>query len=153
MECLRDHLVLSASDLVNFLECEHLTHLDLEVATGRLALERTRTDSTELIAAKGAEHEERHLHSLRSGGAEVVEIAAPDGTRGFEADDHLSLVARMGRPQIARLREVGIDSVAALAGASSADRPARVAEPTFERLRQQARLQVDQRETGCPYSF
>jgi uncharacterized protein len=74
-----------------------------------------------------------------------------DGVR--EADDHLSLVARMGRPQIARLREVGIDSVAALAGASSADRPARVAEPTFERLRQQARLQVDQRETGCPYSF
>jgi len=36
MQLLDQHLLLSASDLINFLECEHLTALDLEVAHGRL---------------------------------------------------------------------------------------------------------------------
>ncbi len=81
MERIGERLLLSATDLVNFLECEHLTHLDLEVTLGRLALKPTRTDSTDLIAAKGAEHEERYLDSLKSAGTGVVEIAAPNGSR------------------------------------------------------------------------
>jgi hypothetical protein len=38
MECLRDHLFLSASDLVNFLECEHLTHLAASAANAGVAV-------------------------------------------------------------------------------------------------------------------
>ena len=33
MQLVDDRLILSASDLINYLECAHLTHLDLEVAT------------------------------------------------------------------------------------------------------------------------
>ena len=89
MQLIDDHLLLSASDLINHLECPHLTHLDLEVATGRASIERTRTDSAELVARKGDEHELAYLESLRAAGREVVEIdnGGPglDGlTRGAE---------------------------------------------------------------------
>jgi len=87
MECLRDHLFLSASDLVNFLECEHLTHLDLEVATGRLALERTRTDSTELIAAKGAEHSRSASSAF---GAYSCRAAQPAATSSWSSGSRTS---------------------------------------------------------------
>ena len=72
MQVLDDRLVLSASDLINHLECAHLTHLDLEVASGRISLEKTRTDSTDLVARKGEEHERAYLESLRAAGREVV---------------------------------------------------------------------------------
>ena len=297
MQLLGDRLSLSASDLVNFLECEHLSWLDLEHAHGRRELEPKRADTTDLLARKGEEHERRHLDALRqSWGERLVEIdagrshsellaasaqtraameaGAPaifqaalmhDGWRGhadflerverpsrlggwsyevldtklarsvkpyfviqlclyselvariqeavpreihlllgtgerrslavadfsaffrrlrshFEveiadglahtypdpvphcgmcrwsdvcdgrrvADDHLSLVARLGRPQIVKLQAAGISTVAELGRAQSGDRPATVGEGTFERLRQQARLQVDQRRTGRP---
>ena len=54
-----DRLLLSASDLINHLECAHLTRLDLEVVRGELVLEQTRTDATDLVARKGDEHERR----------------------------------------------------------------------------------------------
>jgi hypothetical protein len=57
MQLLDDRLILAASDLIDHLECAHLTHLDLEVAVGRLALEATRTDAADLVAHKGEEHE------------------------------------------------------------------------------------------------
>src|SRR5712691_11549561 len=67
-------LLLSASDLINFLECEHLTHLDLEAAQGRPPGEPTRADTAELLSRKGDEHEVALLESIRAGGAPVVEI-------------------------------------------------------------------------------
>ena len=59
----------------------------------------------------------------------------------WEADDHLSLVAGLGRAQTVRLGEVGITTCAQLAVAVPGDRPARIGRPTFERLCHQARLQ------------
>jgi uncharacterized protein len=67
-----------------------------------------------------------------------------------EADDHLSLVARLGRPQAVKLETDGIRTVAELAAAGPGARPKGIGDQTFERLRQQARLQVDQRESGVP---
>ena len=295
MQLVDDRLVLSASDLISHLECAHLTHLDLEVATGRLALEETRTDTGDLVARKGDEHELAYLESLRAAGREVVEISGEPGmdsvrrgaertleamrsgaeviyqavlfdgdrwrgyadflervespstlgdwsyevadtklarrvkpyfllqlcfysellaaAQGFapqwmhvilgtraresfrlnefaayyrrvkvrfeqlldagaggtypdpvehcelcrwqkvcdarrEADDHLSLVANMRRAQTLRLNEAGIATVAQLAGATSAQRPMRIGAHTFEALRDQARLQLEQRTTG-----
>src|SRR5437899_8287563 len=73
-------LLLSATDLVAFLECEHLSALDLRVATGLEQIEQTRTDSTELVARKGSEHEQRHLDSLIAQQLEVGTIpSSPDG--------------------------------------------------------------------------
>ena len=295
MQLLDQHLLLSASDLINFLECEHLTALDLESAHGRLDAQPKRADTADLVARKGDEHERRHVEQLRAEhGDELVEIAtgpghadlahaanatreamqrgAPviyqatflkDGWRGHAdflervehgsalggwsyevadtklarslkpyfviqlclyselvadiqgampaemhvilgtgerkslaladftayyrrmrghfvatlaggldhtspepvphcglcrwsdlcdarrvADDHLSLVARLSRQQGTRLRAEGIARVEQLAAAQPADRPRGIGEETFERLRQQARLQVDQRANG-----
>ena len=68
------HLLLSASDLVAFLECEHLSALDLRVAHGTETIERTRTDSTDLVARKGDEHEQAFLDSLIGQGLDVAVI-------------------------------------------------------------------------------
>src|SRR5256714_7723754 len=62
-------------------------------------------------------------------------------------DDHLCLVAGMRRDQTRRLNLAGIKTVAEL-GASSVDRPIHgINEMALTRLRQQARLQVQQRDS------
>src|SRR2546428_5112225 len=83
MERVDDRLILSASDLIDFLECPHLTHLDLQVATGALSLEAIRTDSADLVARKGDEHELAHLAALRAAGLEVVTIESEPGLDGL----------------------------------------------------------------------
>jgi predicted RecB family nuclease len=296
MQLADARLLLSASDLVAFLECEHLSALDLRVARGIEVIEPTRTDSTDLVARKGDEHERAFLSSLierplnvvvipsvidgaasdraaieqtegaMRAGADVIYQAAlaDDIWRGFadflervpvscpafgdysyevldtklarhakpgylvqlclysdllarvqgrlpermhvvlgsgerqsfrldeffafyrrlrrryeerladgfggtypdpvehcglcrwsehcsarrEADDHLSLVAGQGRAQTVRLNDEGITTCAQLAVAQPGDRPVRIGRPTFERLRQQARLQLHERSTG-----
>jgi uncharacterized protein len=295
MQLLDDNLILSATDLINHLECAHLTSLDLGVATGGLTLDETRTDTATLVARKGDEFERDYVESLRAAGRRVVEInsepglegtrqaaeqtreamrsgaeiiyqavlfdgarwrghadflervetpselgdwryevadtklarrvkpyfllqlcfysellaeaqgAAPEwmhvvlGTRTREslrvsefaayyrrvkarfeevleagdggtypdpvdhcglcrwegvcdarreADDHLSLVANMRRVQRVRLNEAEIATVAQLGAATPAQRPPRIGAHTFEALREQARLQLEQRATG-----
>ncbi len=296
MQSTDNGLLLSASDLVAFLECEHLSALDLRVARRLEAIEPTRTDSTDLVARKGDEHERAFLDSLiarradvvvvpsvidgdvsdhearqqteaamRAGAEVIYQAALADGDwRGFadflervpvpspalgdysyevldtklarsakpsylvqlclysdllarvqgrmpehmhvvlgsrerqtfrldeflafyrrlrhryeirladgfastypepvdhcglcrwsehcsarwEADDHLSLIAGLGRAQIVRMSETRITTCAQLAVAQPGDRPARIGRPTFERLRQQARLQLHERSTG-----
>jgi predicted RecB family nuclease len=296
MQLVDDRLVLSASDLINFLECEHLTWLDLEQALGRLDAEPKRADTADLVARKGDEHEARHLQQLRDQfGDPLVEVdtedisyqglvAAAEQTKGamaagapviFQAtfladgwrghadflervespsnlgdwsyevvdtklarsvkpyfivqlclysefvagiqgtepeqmhvilgtgerksfqltdfgayyrrmrrhfrtelengiaasypdpvphcglcrwsdlcdarrtdDDHLSLVARLGRPQTATLNAAGVTTVAELAQLGPEKCPPGMGQSTFDRLRQQARLQVDQRNTN-----
>lgn len=298
MQLSDNHLLLSASDLINFLECEHLTALDLEKAHGRLNAAPKRADSAELVSRKGDEHERRHLDALRiehgdalveieSGrgglgdllaGAQATEDAMraggpvifqatffDDPWRGHadflervetpsdlgdwsyelmdtklarsvkpyfvmqlclyselltkiqgtepeqihvllgtgdrksfpladfaayyrrmkrhfterleaglddtypvpvphcglcrwsdvcdarrEADDHLSLVANLSRSQATKLEGDGIRTVEALGRTEATDKPKGIGEETFERLRQQARLQVTQRGSGEP---
>lgn len=57
------------------------------------------------------------------------------------ADDHLSLVARVGRPQIKSLRSVGIETGAELAAASGDQKPPTMQDSTWDRIRAQARIQ------------
>ena len=80
MQVLNAELLLSATDLVAFLECEHLSALDLRVARGLEVIEQTRTDSTELVARKGSEHEQRYLDSLIAQQLDVATVpSSPDG--------------------------------------------------------------------------
>ena len=58
-------------------------------------------------------------------------------------DDYPSLVAGMRRSQIVRLATSGITTMAALAAAGDDARPKRMEAATFEKLRQQAKLQVE----------
>ncbi len=69
----------SATDLVAFLECEHLTTLDLQHLV--TPMQKTVADeAAELIARKGDEHERAYLAALRVEGRPVVDIAANGGS-------------------------------------------------------------------------
>jgi uncharacterized protein len=72
-------LVVSASDLTGFIECEHLTRLSVEVARGARTRPASVDPMTELVAAHGIAHEERHVQRLRDRGLVVTEITAPTG--------------------------------------------------------------------------
>jgi uncharacterized protein len=62
-------------------------------------------------------------------------------------DDHLSLVARMRHDQIRKLETINVTTVAGLSGAVSG--PRGIGTTTFDALRNQARLQLQQRKTGA----
>jgi predicted RecB family nuclease len=64
------------------------------------------------------------------------------------ADDHLSLVAFLGRGQAVRLEDAGVRTVAELAAMPDGAHVHRLPNRTLGGLRQQARLQVEARETG-----
>ena len=67
-------------------------------------------------------------------------------------DDHLCLVAGISKLQIAELRKNGVDTTAALAAVPLPLpwKPERGATQTFERIREQARIQVEGRAKGGP---
>jgi uncharacterized protein len=67
-------LQLSASDLVGYLNCHHLTHLDAQVAAGVLAKPKGWDPSLEVLWERGAAHERAYVEHLRSRGLAVVEI-------------------------------------------------------------------------------
>ncbi|HET7590177.1 MAG TPA: TM0106 family RecB-like putative nuclease [Solirubrobacterales bacterium] len=64
------------------------------------------------------------------------------------SDDHLSLVAKLGGAQAAKLREGGIETVETLAAADVESRPNGMTASTFERLHSQASLQMEERRDG-----
>jgi len=78
----------SATDLVAFLECEHLTALDLlALDAPALAALRCATDeSNELIARKGDQHERAYLELLRGQGCQVIDTASMNSRAGRPAD-------------------------------------------------------------------
>jgi predicted RecB family nuclease len=73
-------LIYSASDLNDFLECEHLTELERRVAFGELT--RPEQEATaKLLATKGEEHERHHLETLRRlHGSALIEFERPENT-------------------------------------------------------------------------
>jgi uncharacterized protein len=76
---LRKHdLVLSATDLSNFLGCRHRTGLDLAVAYGRRERHYQDDPLLELLWQRGLEHEQRFVESLRGEGRTVVDLGSLD---------------------------------------------------------------------------
>ena len=78
MYLLDEQLVLSASDLNNYLACRHLTTLDLRYARGDRTITPVRGPDAELLFRKGDEHEAAYLQSLKDKGKQVVEFSLPD---------------------------------------------------------------------------
>ena len=74
--------VLAATDLSNFLACQHRSALDLAAAMGKLGVPAAPLDvALKLLREKGAAHERAYVEHLRAQGLPVVEIqvdAAPD---------------------------------------------------------------------------
>ena len=63
-------------------------------------------------------------------------------------DDHLTLVARLGRNQVPRLEDAGITTLAELAATPAETTVPRMSQGRFEALREQAALQHQARITG-----
>ena len=80
MQLVDQELIVSASDLNNFLACAHLSALDLARARGNEVGEPEQGADAELLARKGDEHELRYLERLEAEGREVVRIATDDGS-------------------------------------------------------------------------
>ncbi|HET7400134.1 MAG TPA: TM0106 family RecB-like putative nuclease, partial [Usitatibacter sp.] len=73
MQATEAGTLFSASDLVNFLECEHRTTLDLQDLLQ--PLERAAEDpSNKLVQDKGFEHEAAYLASLEASGLSIARI-------------------------------------------------------------------------------
>ncbi len=77
-------LLFSPSDLNHFLECEHLTALDLAVARGEVVRPALIDPQRELIARKGDEHEEAHLERLVAEGKRIALVDLGDARWDLE---------------------------------------------------------------------
>ncbi len=73
---------------------------------------------------------------------------APMCDKRRNEDDYLGLVASMRRDSIRLLESTGVINISMLAGATDEKRPTGMKPETFDRLRDQARLQNVQRRTG-----
>jgi predicted RecB family nuclease len=78
MQATNSRLVLSPSDLNDYVECAHLTTLALEVARGARRPPYVPDDHGALLRRKGEEHEAAYLASLRAAGREVVDVIGAD---------------------------------------------------------------------------
>ena len=79
MQHLDGTLVLSATDLVGYLACDHLATLELGRVAGLWDRPHRRDDPTiEIIQEKGDLHEQAYLDALRATGKAVVEIQKSD---------------------------------------------------------------------------
>jgi predicted RecB family nuclease len=67
-------ILFSPSDLNAFLECEHLTQLELAVARRELERPADENPQAELVKRKGEEHEAAYLAQLLAAGHDVVTI-------------------------------------------------------------------------------
>jgi predicted RecB family nuclease len=71
-------LVLSPSDLNDYVECPHLTTLALEAARGTGKRPYVRNEHGDLLRRKGEEHEAAYLAELRAQGRQVVDVIGAD---------------------------------------------------------------------------
>jgi predicted RecB family nuclease len=96
MQLYDGKLLLSPSDLSNYLACPHLTTLELETAHGTRTKPHIREALAQLVADKGDLHEKRYLEYLHSEGREVVEVELPKLSGAFE-EAYAATVAAMRR--------------------------------------------------------
>ena len=90
MQKRNGELLYSASDIVNFLECEHVTTLDLKNLETPLPKAED-DDSAKLIQAKGFAHEANYVERARTLHHSFVDIAA--GVNGLDAQASATLDA------------------------------------------------------------
>ena len=80
MKRLKDYFELTASDLVGYLNCRHLTTLDRAVALGTLEKPRMCEPLLEVLSERGSDHERAYVEHLQKAGHEVVRIDGKDVT-------------------------------------------------------------------------
>src|SRR6185295_16024566 len=81
MQIIDGGLVYSATDLVGFLACEHLTNLERAAMAGLVQRLMLPDPELDRIAMRGIQHEQRFLAELQQQSINVVTIAT-DGSAG-----------------------------------------------------------------------
>jgi predicted RecB family nuclease len=71
-------IIVSATDLVGYLACDHLATLELQALHGELDKPHREDPELELIRRRGFDHEQAYLARLREEGRSIHEIAARD---------------------------------------------------------------------------
>ena len=75
MQLVDGTLIVSATDLVGFLECDHLVTLELARVAGDIAKPFRDDPQLDLIRRRGYDHERRYIESLTADGRSVREMA------------------------------------------------------------------------------
>src|SRR5918996_2123434 len=70
--------VFSATDLVGYLACEHLTALERAALAGVVERPNRPDPELDVIRRRGLQHEARYLAELRAEGRSIVEVARDD---------------------------------------------------------------------------
>ncbi len=132
MQKYRATTLFSASDLVGFLECEHLTTLGLTDLVTPLA--RAKDDeSAALIQEKGIAHEAKFLASLKADGLRIAEIRAW-GDPAELASETRSRDAAGARRHLPGDAPVGRRCTAAPTSCAASSEPSKLGEYSYEVL-------------------
>lgn len=86
MQRATDRILLSPTDVANYLACPHLTQLDSGVARGEFTRPVFADPYAELIRQKGQEHETDYLSGHEASGAKVLRIPR-QGAEGYRPDE------------------------------------------------------------------
>src|SRR5258705_5111357 len=78
MQMMNGRLILSPSDLNDYVECPHLTTLAVEVARKLRKKPFVLNEHGELLQRKGEQHEASYLKKLREDGRQVVDVIGAD---------------------------------------------------------------------------
>jgi hypothetical protein len=89
---------LSATDLVGYLNCHHLTALDRAVAEGALPKPKVWDPFLQILSERGAAHEKSYVEHLKKAGLDVVRIDGIEVTNATVADTLTAM--RRGIPAI-----------------------------------------------------
>lgn len=102
MRIIDDQLVLSPSDLANFLTCRHRAGLDLAAARGVFEKPRYEDPYAAMLRQHGADHERAYVDSLRAGGKTIVDLAG-----AADAEEKTKEAMREGAEVIVQARLEG----------------------------------------------
>ena len=80
----QNEIGLSASDLSNYIACNHTTFLDLRMANGILEHPRYQDPDVKILQQRGLEFEQAYLQSLRDKGCIISELRSDDNVTGVE---------------------------------------------------------------------
>jgi hypothetical protein len=110
---------LSATDLVGYLNCHHLAVLDRAVAEGALPKPKVWDPLLQILAERGATHEQSYVEHLTKAGLDVVRIDGIDVTTTAVAETRAAMQRgrsghHPGGPDASRLEGAGLISCAAL---------------------------------------
>ena len=100
MKNIGDSFELSATDLVEYLNCHHLVCLDRAVANDALSKPKVWDPLLQILSERGAAHERDYIEHLTTAGLDVVRIDGVEVTHEAVAETRATM--QRGVPVIAQ---------------------------------------------------